>query len=182
LLVGVFRHVNVLKSTFCITIELITVDSSHRVSHRSSQNAVRANPQLLSQLATTAPALYEAVMSDNLQNLQSVLLREGNYREATRRQQEEQNALYSADPMDPEAQRKIAQMIEQGNINENYDSAMEHTPEAFGRVQMLYVDMEVNGVKLKVKKDGRVFLRLLVPGVVRSLKARLRPDASRLGT
>lgn len=55
-----------------------------------------------------------------------------------------------ADPMDMDAQRRIAELIEQSNINENYENAMEHTPESFGRVQMLYVDMEVNGVPLKV--------------------------------
>ena len=53
--------------------------------------------------------------------------------------------------MNIDAQRRVAELIEQANINENYESAMEYTPESFGRVQMLYVDMEVNGVPLKVR-------------------------------
>ena len=90
------------------------------------------------------------MLSDDLQKLQEILRRDYQLRLEQRRRQEEQIALLSADPLDPEAQRKIAELIEQGNINENYESALEHTPEAFGRVQMLYVDMEVNGVPLKV--------------------------------
>ncbi|CAL5362543.1 unnamed protein product [Camellia sinensis] len=35
-------------------------------------------------------------------------------------------------------------------IDENWAAALEHNPEAFARVVMLYVDMEVNGVPLKV--------------------------------
>uniref|UniRef100_A0A7S0QY69 DNA damage-inducible protein 1 n=1 Tax=Pyramimonas obovata TaxID=1411642 RepID=A0A7S0QY69_9CHLO len=118
------------------------------------RDAIRANPQLLGQLAATAPALHQAVLSDSLQNLQNVLTRDYQLRLEQKRRQEEQIALLSADPLDPEAQRKIAEMIEQGNINENYESALEHTPEAFGRVQMLYVDMEVNGVPLKAFIDS----------------------------
>ena len=47
--------------------------------------------------------------------------------------------LLNADPMDMEAQMKIMQMIEQKNIDENMENAMENTPEAFGQVSMLCV-------------------------------------------
>ena len=44
-----------------------------------------------------------------------------------------------------EAQQRIEEEIRQKNVNENYETAMDTTPEAFGSVIMLYVDMEVNG-------------------------------------
>ncbi len=53
-----------------------------------------------------------------------------------------------ANPMDPEAQRKMAELIEQSNIKENYEMAMEEMPESFGRVIMLYVDASVNNVQV----------------------------------
>ena len=38
-------------------------------------------------------------------------------------------ALAEADPMDPEVQRKIEELIQQKNIQESYENAMEHAPE-----------------------------------------------------
>ena len=67
--------------------------------------------------------------------------------ELKRKQQE--LALLQADPFDPEAQKRIAGMIQQQNVNENLESAMENSPELFGNVVMLYVNMEVNGTPLK---------------------------------
>ena len=43
---------------------------------------------------------------------------------------------------------------EQENITQNYESALEHTPEIFGQVCMLYVDTEVNSVPLKAFVDS----------------------------
>ncbi len=51
--------------------------------------------------------------------------------------------LLSADPFDMEAQAKIAERIRQQQVEENYQTAYEHTPEVFSQVTMLYVDMEV---------------------------------------
>jgi DNA damage-inducible protein 1 len=50
--------------------------------------------------------------------------------------------------MDPEAQRKMAEMIRETNVKENYELAHEEMPESFGRVIMLYVDATVNNVKV----------------------------------
>jgi DNA damage-inducible protein 1 len=58
------------------------------------------------------------------------------------------------DPMDPEYQRRLLQQIEEQNLRENLEHAMEHTPEAFGRVTMLYVPAEVNRVPLNACVDS----------------------------
>ncbi|XP_050241084.1 protein DNA-DAMAGE INDUCIBLE 1-like [Quercus robur] len=42
----------------------------------------------------------------------------------------------------------------QKGIDENWAAALEHNPEAFARVVMLYVDMEVNGFPLKAFVDN----------------------------
>lgn len=60
---------------------------------------------------------------------------------------EEQQAIQAleANPMDPEAQRKIEEIIQRENVNRNMEMAMGEMPEAFGSVVTLYVDVEVNG-------------------------------------
>lgn len=40
-------------------------------------------------------------------------------------------------------------MIAQENIVSNYETALEHMPEAFAQVIMLYIDCKVNGTVLK---------------------------------
>ena len=57
--------------------------------------------------------------------------------------------LLTADPMDLEAQRLIAQEIENKNIEQNMEMAMEYSPESFGTVVMLYIDCMVNGHPIK---------------------------------
>ncbi|XP_024400320.1 protein DNA-DAMAGE INDUCIBLE 1 isoform X1 [Physcomitrium patens] len=62
--------------------------------------------------------------------------------------------LLFADPFDVDAQRRIEEDIRQRNVNDNWEAAIEYNPEAFGRVIMLFVDMEVNGCPLKAFVDS----------------------------
>ncbi|KAK9168634.1 hypothetical protein Syun_000774 [Stephania yunnanensis] len=70
------------------------------------------------------------------------------------------HALMYAYPIDVEAQRKIEAAIRQKGIDENWATALEYNPEAFARVAMLYVDMEVNGVPLKYEASVYVDVML----------------------
>jgi DNA damage-inducible protein 1 len=72
--------------------------------------------------------------------------------EQQRLRREQENAEFrrvnqmNADPFSAEAQAAIAEEIRVKNVQENMETAMEHNPEAFGRVCMLYVPMVCNGV------------------------------------
>lgn len=71
-----------------------------------------------------------------------------------RRQRAENIQRLNDNPFDPEAQAKIAEAIRQENVQRNYQLAMEHVPEAFSRVHMLYVDCCVNGENVKAFVDS----------------------------
>ena len=55
---------------------------------------------------------------------------------------------------DPEYQRRMLEAIEQRNIAENFEQGIEHNPEAFGSVIMLYVPCEVNRVPVPAFIDS----------------------------
>ena len=62
--------------------------------------------------------------------------------------------MLTADPFDVEAQRLMAEEIRQSNIEANMEAAMEHHPESFGMVVMLYVNCRVNGFPVKAFIDS----------------------------
>ena len=75
--------------------------------------------------------------------------RDYNCRELLKRQA----PLRSANPMDVEVQRRIAEEIERKNIDENMTMAMEQNPESFAQVVMLWINLKVNGHHVKGKRS-----------------------------
>jgi len=118
------------------------------------QQHVRGDSQLMAQLLQSDPQLAQAILGDSINELQNILRSRHQQRMELKRKQEEELALLYADPFDVEAQKKIEAAIRQKGIDENWEAALEHNPEAFARVVMLYVDMEVNGVPLKAFVDS----------------------------
>merc|ERR1711902_91108 len=74
--------------------------------------------------------------------------------QARREREAQRIRMGNADPFDLEAQRLIAQEIEQKNIDHNMELAMEASPESFGSVIMLYINCVVNGHKIKAFVDS----------------------------
>ncbi|KAG5002172.1 hypothetical protein AAZX31_08G326700 [Glycine max] len=118
------------------------------------QQHIRRDSNLMGQLFQSDPELAQAILGNDLNKLQEVLRLRHHQRDELKRQKEEELALLYADPFDVEAQKKIEAAIRQKGIDENWAAALEHNPEAFARVVMLYVDMEVNGVPLKAFVDS----------------------------
>ena len=168
------------------------------------------NPEVLSQLRAYNGDLASAV-HDPSRWAQM-------YDSITRRQDEieiekqREIALLNADPFNVEAQAKIEEMIRQERVFENVQHAMDHTPEgnnrslvcfiplppysvslnltltAFGRVHMLYIDVEVNGYKAKAFVDSGAQATVMSPdcaekcGIMRLLDKRYSGEARGVGT
>ncbi|KAL4076256.1 hypothetical protein J3A83DRAFT_2160597 [Scleroderma citrinum] len=93
---------------------------------------VLGDPQLMSQLRERQPELYAAAQNDPARFAQ--LLREHTQRVAAAAELERQ---LTTNPFDVEAQRRIELQIQQEQIDENMQHAIDYSPEAFGRVTML---------------------------------------------
>lgn len=124
------------------------------VNPEAFQRHIRSDSTLHTQLFQNDPDLAQAIAGEDLNKLQELLRERHRQRSDYQRQKEEELALLYADPFDVEAQKKIEASIRQKGIDENWAAALEHNPESFARVVMLYVDMEVNGVPLKAFVDS----------------------------
>ncbi|XP_062170012.1 protein DNA-DAMAGE INDUCIBLE 1 [Alnus glutinosa] len=118
------------------------------------QQHIRNDSNVMAQLFQADPELAQVILGNDLNRMQDLLRQRHKQKSELRHQQEEELALLYADPFDVEAQKKIEAAIRQKGIDENWQAALEHNPEAFARVVMLYVDMEVNGVPLKAFVDS----------------------------
>lgn len=132
-----------------------TSSSGSSSSHRDKNDPVwiremlLANPDQVALLKQQNPRLAEAL---NSPEEFTKILRE---QQAARAERERLRIrMLTADPMDIEAQRLIAQEIESNNIEHNMELAMEYNPESFGTVIMLYIDCKVNGYKIKAFVDS----------------------------
>jgi DNA damage-inducible protein 1 len=98
--------------------------------------------------------MAQAVMNNDIPTLQRLLNEQEAAKRAMEAEKQRQIALLNADPFNVDAQLKIADIIREENVQNNYEQALEHNPESFGRVVMLYVDCEVNGHPLKAFIDS----------------------------
>ena len=94
-------------------------------------------------------------MTDTNCDFDSQVLRE--QQEERKKREAERMRLLSAaaaDPFNMEAQRMIADEIQNKNIDANMELAMEYNPESFGTVIMLYINCKVNGHPIKAFVDS----------------------------
>ena len=109
------------------------------------------NPYELSLLRQRNPPLAEALLSGDRERFRDALERQ---RRAVRDAERERIRILNADPLDPDYQAKIARDIQEKNIAENMEAAIEYTPESFSHVVMLYLDIRVNGVLVRALVDS----------------------------
>ncbi|CAE6477245.1 unnamed protein product [Rhizoctonia solani] len=120
------------------------------------------DPNLMRQLRENQPELADAIQNDPQRFGELLRQHRERQRDAELAQQREIAAL-NADPYDVEAQKRIEEAIRQQAVLENMEHAMEYSPEFFGRVIMLYIPVEVNGIKVKAFVDSGAQQTIMSP-------------------
>ncbi|RDA91657.1 hypothetical protein CP533_0040, partial [Ophiocordyceps camponoti-saundersi (nom. inval.)] len=144
------------------------------------------NPALRQQLQSTQPELAAAV--DDSSRFARLLLEAQDQERRDRLDRLREVERLNEDPFNIENQRKIEDMIRQERVMENLQNAMEHNPEVFGRVHMLYVNVEVNGHKVKAFVDSGAQATIISPscaeacGIMRLVDTRFAGVARGVGT
>ncbi|PLW15528.1 hypothetical protein PCANC_14522 [Puccinia coronata f. sp. avenae] len=145
------------------------------------------DPALMAQLRSSNPELANAAerSPERFAELMRAFQQEQQTNARRRRQDEE---LLHSDPFDIEAQRRIEEHIRQERVWENMQHAIEFSPESFGRVTMLYVDVEVNGHPVKAFVDSGAQMTIMSPncaqatGIMRLIDERFSGIARGVGT
>ncbi|KFA51674.1 hypothetical protein S40293_02760 [Stachybotrys chartarum IBT 40293] len=139
------------------------------------QQVQRQHPELAA--AVDDPVRFARIFQDS---------RDREQRERQERQREIERL--NDDLFNVDNQRKIEEMIRQERVMENLQNAMEHNPEVFGRVHMLYVNVEVNGYKFKALVDSGAQATIMSPscaeacGIMRLVDTRFAGVARGVGT
>ncbi|KAF8838636.1 hypothetical protein BDN67DRAFT_69617 [Paxillus ammoniavirescens] len=125
-----------------------------RLSSQTRLLLLRIPPPLISpSTVQTSPELATAAQSNPGRFAELVREISERSRELEIARQREIQRL-NADPFNIEAQRKIEEAIREQAVLENRAHALEWSPEAFARVTMLYVEVEVNSHPVKAFVDS----------------------------
>ena len=133
------------------------------------QAQIRQDAHTMRQLESGNPQLHSAILNPDPSAMQTLLRMSHQARQQAEAAQNAEIDLLNADPFDTEAQAKIEEQIRLQNVDANYETAMDTTPEAFGSVIMLYVDITVNGHAIKAFIDSGAQMTIMSLGCAQRL-------------
>ncbi|KAG0206854.1 DNA damage-inducible protein 1 [Mortierella sp. GBA30] len=123
---------------------------------------VLSDSALLQQLRERQPALADAAVNNPTRFHTLIRELDEQRRNAEMTRMRQIQAL-NANPFDLDAQARIEEAIRLENVAANLEAALEYNPESFGRVTMLYIEVEVNGHPVKAFVDSGAQATIMSP-------------------
>ncbi|ORX52210.1 hypothetical protein BCR36DRAFT_445368 [Piromyces finnis] len=138
-------------------IQLIRSPKNPQVIPQQNNNyealrlSLKSNKYKLNEIIRKFPQLESVI--DNPKAFEDELKKIEREIQERKRKELEEIQYINENPFDIEAQRKIENAIKKENINRNYEYALEHHPEFFGDITMLYINCKMNNHPLKAFVD-----------------------------
>jgi DNA damage-inducible protein 1 len=118
------------------------------------RSEILADPDSLTHLLHNDPMLAEAVLADDRTMLIAILEERARTNMEKKELENRRIDELNQDPYSAAAQAEIEKRIHDENVGKNYEDAVEHIPESFGRVVMLYIPCVVNGIPCQAFVDS----------------------------
>ncbi|KRX01002.1 UBA-like protein [Pseudocohnilembus persalinus] len=115
---------------------------------------LQANQSELNYLLHSNRPLAEAILSDNIKDLVNILHEKEMKALEEKRKFQQKLVELQKNPYDPENQKEIERMIQEQNVEQQRDLAMDQHPEFFGRISMLYINISINGHPIQAFVDS----------------------------
>ena len=120
------------------------------------------DPTVLENLTPHVPGLRESLDSNDSERRVTILTQVYNMLQMLNADYRGDNPSSGGpDIMDPGIQERIEQDIQQKNVQESRELAIEHAPEMFGRVEMLYINCRVNSKPIVAFIDSGAQMSIL---------------------
>jgi len=145
---------------------------------------LRSSPEMLQQVRQNSPQVADAIQRGDFDTFMQYIASQS----PEMQQRMELDLLARLDPFDPEVQRRIHDIINMQNVQENMEHAVEHAPEVFGHVVMLYINCKVNGHVVKAFVDSGAQMTIMSQacaercGIMRLVDRRFGGIAKGVGT
>ena len=149
---------------------------------------VKEHPHLLQQYNNADPDLGAIIGSNDIVKLRTVMMQRYMSHSKAKFERDEVERRIYANPDSEENQQLMAERIRLENIQQNMEMAIENLPEAFGRVIMLYVNVEINGHPVKAFVDSGAQSTIMSVdcatrcGLMRLVDTRFAGEARGVGT
>lgn len=149
---------------------------------------IRSSGDLMNQLRDTNRELWSAINSSNAAEVRRLVPSLMGALTPFMRTDQQSPITPTVDHMAPEAQRAIEERINMDNINSMLAHAVEHFPESFGSVTMLFIKCKINNFETTAFVDTGAQATIMSQGfaertnVMQMVDSRFRGTAMGVGT
>lgn len=144
----------ILKRQQALSTRMTLNDIPHDISPEALLQLMKSQSHILEDLKLSEPNLAEAIVNEDVLQIRKLLMIK--YLAHHKIEYEKQIELRNieSNPDSEESQRILAERIRLENIQQSLELAVENMPESFVQVNMLYINVFMNGIPIKAFVDS----------------------------